>query len=184
MAIQFFCPACSQPIEVDDDAANQSVTCPYCQKIVTAPAGSDPAVRRVPPSARPSEAVAPPPPQDRPVRLGYGGLSCALVVLVIWAAFALYALTIAKDIPPNANREEITKLLQERFKGPGIQLASIFGSCLLPLAGVGISIASLVKKERPRWPAICALIALGLLGLLICLGVVLQAAATAANNAH
>jgi hypothetical protein len=45
MAIQFFCAACHQPIEVDDDAANQSVTCPYCRKVVTAPFSSDPSVR-------------------------------------------------------------------------------------------------------------------------------------------
>jgi len=37
MAIQFQCPSCRQPIEVDDEWAAQPVACPYCQKTVTAP---------------------------------------------------------------------------------------------------------------------------------------------------
>ncbi len=40
MAIQFACPACQQPIEVDDEWANQTVSCPYCRRIVRAPAQS------------------------------------------------------------------------------------------------------------------------------------------------
>lgn len=40
MAIRFACPSCHQPIEVDDNWANQSVGCPYCKKVVTAPAES------------------------------------------------------------------------------------------------------------------------------------------------
>jgi len=40
MAIRFHCPACSQPIEVDDGWANRAVACPYCRKTVTAPAES------------------------------------------------------------------------------------------------------------------------------------------------
>lgn len=40
MAIQFACPACNQPIEVDDEHADRQVSCPYCQCVVTAPAAS------------------------------------------------------------------------------------------------------------------------------------------------
>jgi hypothetical protein len=40
MAIRFQCPACSQPIEVDDDWAKRAVACPYCRKTVAAPAES------------------------------------------------------------------------------------------------------------------------------------------------
>ena len=37
MAIQFACPGCSQPIEVDDEIAGKSAACPYCQHVVTVP---------------------------------------------------------------------------------------------------------------------------------------------------
>lgn len=40
MAIRFQCPACAQPIEVDDEWASKAVACPYCRKTVTAPAES------------------------------------------------------------------------------------------------------------------------------------------------
>lgn len=40
MAIQFQCPSCRQPIEVDDEWAAQPVACPYCGKTVTAPESS------------------------------------------------------------------------------------------------------------------------------------------------
>ena len=37
MSIQFLCSACGQPIEVDDDMANLTVTCPYCRNSVIVP---------------------------------------------------------------------------------------------------------------------------------------------------
>ena len=37
MPIQFNCPQCNSPIEVDDEFAEQMATCPYCQAIVHAP---------------------------------------------------------------------------------------------------------------------------------------------------
>lgn len=40
MAIQFNCPSCTQPIEVDDEVAGQSAACPYCGKVVTVPTAS------------------------------------------------------------------------------------------------------------------------------------------------
>lgn len=40
MAIQFPCPSCNQPIEVDEEWANRPVACPYCRLQVAAPARS------------------------------------------------------------------------------------------------------------------------------------------------
>ncbi len=37
MAIQFVCPGCSQPIEVDDEIGGRSAACPYCQHVVSVP---------------------------------------------------------------------------------------------------------------------------------------------------
>lgn len=42
MAIQFACPGCKQPIEVDDQHGGQQVSCPYCRNVVVAPTESDP----------------------------------------------------------------------------------------------------------------------------------------------
>lgn len=40
MAIQFVCAGCKQPIEVDAEWANQTIMCPYCRFVQTAPAES------------------------------------------------------------------------------------------------------------------------------------------------
>jgi hypothetical protein len=37
MSIQFLCPGCNQPIEVDSEFGGAMVGCPYCRKTVTAP---------------------------------------------------------------------------------------------------------------------------------------------------
>lgn len=37
MAIQFPCPSCSQPIEVDDEYGGQAAACPYCRRVVNVP---------------------------------------------------------------------------------------------------------------------------------------------------
>ena len=63
MAIRFSCPSCEQPIEVDDDWANQQVGCPYCQRMVSAPAASTLNVDTIPTaSGQPGGAFVPPPP--------------------------------------------------------------------------------------------------------------------------
>lgn len=41
MAIQFRCPSCRQPIEVDDEFRGQPAACPYCRRVVTVPAESE-----------------------------------------------------------------------------------------------------------------------------------------------
>jgi hypothetical protein len=41
MAIQFHCPGCSQPIEVDDIHAGQTAACPYCQRVISVPSESE-----------------------------------------------------------------------------------------------------------------------------------------------
>ena len=40
MSIQFCCPQCQQPIEVDDEHAGRVAACPYCHHHVTVPAES------------------------------------------------------------------------------------------------------------------------------------------------
>jgi hypothetical protein len=54
MAIQFACPSCRQPIEIDDDHGGRQVSCPYCQNVVSAPT-----VSTLDPMAGPESASRP-----------------------------------------------------------------------------------------------------------------------------
>jgi hypothetical protein len=61
MAIQFRCPGCSQPIEVDDIHAGQTAACPYCRRVVNVPTESaldQPAPTAARPTAGTSEGHA------------------------------------------------------------------------------------------------------------------------------
>lgn len=40
MSIQFACPGCAQPIEVDVEHAGRQAQCPYCSRVVTVPEAS------------------------------------------------------------------------------------------------------------------------------------------------
>jgi len=65
MAIRFPCPSCEQPIEVDDDWGNQSVACPYCRRVVNAPAASTWPPHDIPVAAPAQSAFAPPLPPSQ-----------------------------------------------------------------------------------------------------------------------
>jgi hypothetical protein len=66
MAIRFSCPSCRQPIEVDDNWAGQTVACPYCRRVVTAPAQSSWPPPVIPVAAPATGGIAPPPPPGIP----------------------------------------------------------------------------------------------------------------------
>ncbi|MBU0639090.1 MAG: hypothetical protein KKB50_09520 [Planctomycetes bacterium] len=64
MPIQFPCPGCAQPIEVDDDIAGLNATCPYCRRVISVPtettlgAEGIPVAHPVPPAPEPAEQPA------------------------------------------------------------------------------------------------------------------------------
>lgn len=70
MAIQFPCASCQQPIEVDDAWADKAVACPYCRKVVTAPAQSSWPPGNIPVATPARGAFAPPPPPGETVAPG------------------------------------------------------------------------------------------------------------------
>lgn len=72
MAIQFPCPSCNQPIEVDEEWANRPVACPYCRLQVAAPARSTLEASDEAPQAVPvqPQADAAPEPYLRPHQAG------------------------------------------------------------------------------------------------------------------
>lgn len=103
MAIRFQCPACSEPIEVDNEWGRKVVRCPYCQRTVTAPAESTlpdnehiptataiPGRRefQVPPdSVGPAGAVPPYPPSAPTNRAAVTALILAMLslALMLWS---------------------------------------------------------------------------------------------------
>jgi hypothetical protein len=189
MAIQFFCVACRQPIEVDDVMANQTVTCPYCRKVVTAPAATDATFRDNPPIARTPETVAGPPPlpyavemPSGPNRWSWASLVCISITMICLAIYIGVIYNIARSLPKDANPQQTNKLLMQEMQArPGLQIILTTGLCVTPVIAVICGIVALVKKTPPRWPAIAALSVCGLFILLMCAGAIF-AAATAANK--
>lgn len=137
MAIRFGCPSCEQPIEIDDEWANQSVACPYCQKVVTAPAESTWPGREVPqatplgqePAGSFGQPTPPPPPRD-----GYGdyeaaqdaarssyapwglvlSITCAVLCILGYLSWMITIATKAMEkVGRNASQAELEQALQE-----------------------------------------------------------------------
>lgn len=61
MSIQFACPSCQQPIEVDDEHGGQTAACPYCRRVISVPNESTLGAEPQAP-ARPMPADSAPPP--------------------------------------------------------------------------------------------------------------------------
>jgi hypothetical protein len=188
MAIQFLCSACGQPVEVDDDMANLTVTCPYCRKVVTTPTQSTltarpdaTAVGPLPPGIgpvpQPFAPVLTPPPR-RSV-LGWVALACSAGCILASMYAAVTAYSLVKDLDPKTlQTPDGQKIIQERLQGRrDVQIAGTLGPCVFPLAGMVCAIIALAIGARPRWPAITALCLLGAMILVSCAGIMIQAAA-------
>ncbi|MHC4066193.1 MAG: hypothetical protein ACYSUI_17085 [Planctomycetota bacterium] len=185
MAIQFQCPACSQPLEVDDEWASKPVACPYCRKTVTAPEASS----FVPP-AGPVLAT----PLSLPVeQAGVATLestapqasgnalavwAMALTALAVLAYFVSNVLVVAwlKDlVSPGASIEETQRAIMEEVQG-GNMSGWLIACLVLMLAMLGFWIAGLVcgitalRKPARRGLAIGSLILSGCFLLLLCVG--------------
>ncbi|MBN2563007.1 MAG: hypothetical protein JXQ75_18950 [Phycisphaerae bacterium] len=188
MAIQFLCTACGQPIEVDDEMANQAVTCPYCRRVVTTPATTTLRAGDAPPAsgtAGPGEEGAVPgavvgaAQRPKSSLLGWISLGCVVVsvLCLIYVAVVTTSMLQGLNLQPTTPDEvkEMQRILKERAQSkPGFQAIAVGGSCVVPLAGVVCAIVALAKGSRPRWPAILGLVLLAGLVVLSCLGALLQ----------
>ncbi len=200
MAIQFLCSSCRQPIEVDDDAANQPVTCPYCRHVTQVPAVSDPTVAAARASAPPPPPPSTPLPSVSSESVGYGPapipipkleqgnkLSWASFVCAIISAFCFigifgYVASVAATLPPNPTPEQLNAVVRERTAGPATQAIAILSMCVLPVIGVGLGIAALVKRTKPLWPAIVAMVIFSGFVLLSCASVVVGISSAATKK--
>lgn len=193
MPIQYHCPSCGQPIEVDDDAANQPVTCPYCRRISTAPpvtaANFDAATR---PAAGPSASGRPAPPANAmagqpspysaqpPIaggnKLGWWSLGLISAAVVLMVVFMLISVTLLGPGATTQDSTHATQLMQEKLEEyPTLKLLSTSASCILPLTAMTFAIISLARGSRPKWPAYTTLGIVTGGVLLMCIALALQA---------
>ncbi len=192
MAIQFACTACGQPIEVDDELADQVVTCPFCLKTVTTPSQSNlaPGLRPAPSGSTPvvpyasQDSIAATPPAGTN-RFSWIALGCVVVSIVCMIALSIVVGSIMRDIGPIDDQRELSSRLKQELQNnsaaPILSLVSILGSCAFPLAGVVFAVIALARRTPPRWPAITALCLVGGLVLLLCISMFLTASAGGMN---
>lgn len=186
MPIQFLCPSCQNPIEIDDEFASQRVACPYCRNTIGAPQSST----YVPPTtlhaARPLEspwAGAPPialSPID-PARPN-GVAVVSLVLSLAWLAAWLYleffvGPKIIEAVGENATPQEAQRyFLQQVQSGntPDWLMPATALFLLMALFWVGGLVCAIIglRTRRRRGFAIATLCVLALGPVLVCFNVV------------
>jgi len=188
MSIQFLCPSCRHPIEVDDEWSNQPVACPYCRNTVTAPEVSTYATTSPPPTARAIEypapldpeqlAVAPPPPGRNLVAVW--SLALAVGWFVLWiVAQASLAPHLEEALGPDVTQQSFQSFFRERLDSGALPQWLVTGILVM-----GVSLASWVaglvcailgvRSRHRRGLAMAALAILALLPLMTCAGLVLS----------
>jgi len=182
MAIQFNCPACRQPIEVDDEWGSQHVHCPFCKRVVTAPTMStltDQELASVETARKITEGKSYSPPHRVPVgppkfnQMAIGGVGCSfLAIFLFLVSFIMINLLIQEHLGPAAMPEEAQSKMFEIMSDPtsGQQLKIVGPMCLsfcFWMAGVCLSSISLVNShQKGRKLAVVGIIASGFLPLL------------------
>ncbi len=182
MAIQFNCPGCRQPVEVDDEWAGEHVACPFCQRVVTAPAESTitalqndlpPTARKLSPTAADgvmATAAVAPPRYNRLAVVGFG-LGLAAIFLLILGLILLQF--VIKQLEPNLTFEEQQKKMMEFSSDPETAGRIMLGSgafCLsfaCWLAGLIVSVIAVMRKDLPGRRLAFAGIACSVLCLLL-----------------
>jgi hypothetical protein len=194
MAIQFACPGCQQPIEVDDTWAQRQVACPYCRRTITAPAAStiEPgALHQASPLREVTASTASPAPPGwatGPSEGSTAGRGVATAALAL--ALAALALCVASKILIRTHLPEIQPMLEsvepgtdiltmqkkwiEHFESqggiPGWMIAlpwMLLGSFCLWLPGLICAILG-VRHPAGRNRAVAALVLCAIVPVLTC----------------
>ena len=202
MAIQFSCPSCRQPIEVDLELAGREVECPYCHNVVTAPMASTYMASPNVPTARglanaaalagPGDPTIRPP--GNPAALWGLGLACLCFVLFLAAV-----LLIGASVPAEFSEKLPGQLAEQPTDPPwdpksdSLPPALVAGVMRL-LVSLGVWVVGLVcavlglRGQRRRgfaWAGIGLLSIMGLFWLigfvLMTVGAVVEGSATGAR---
>lgn len=178
MAIRFACPSCRQPIEIDNEWAGQSVGCPYCRKVVTAPHTSAWPESQIPvasPVRQPAEPILPPTGyagHPYPVQPGVGGASWALILSVTSAllciigtmAFSYQMQSIVEQkVGRTPSFVEAQRALQEALASGQVPRSPVTMACaivggLCGIGGLALAIRTLLWQLPRRGMAIAACI--------------------------
>lgn len=164
MAVQFPCPSCQQPIEVDDNWAGQAVACPYCRRVVTAPRESNWPPADVPVASPARNAFAPPPPppgysdrvpHPRTTANGPSSAAWALVLAVSAAVLWFVGMTVwsaalvgqaMNQLGPTATPEQVQRLAQEIARSGAFPVSN--GAIAILSIGIVCGIAAVVLAFR------------------------------------
>lgn len=176
MAIRFACPSCRQPIEVDDEWAGQSVGCPYCRKVITAPAVSSWPSDQIPMASPLRESPEPVvPASGYPVRSPAQAASAApwaLTMAITSALLSIFASLVwlgnlarvlTEKAGPNATQEELAKVYSNMIASgqlphsPLATAAAVVGT-LCGIGGLVLAIRTLLWQQPRRGMAIAACI--------------------------
>ncbi len=189
MAIRFPCPACQQPIEVDDAWGGSSVACPYCRKVIVAPRENAWPSAEVPVASPAQSGFAPPPPppgyrsmpeeptvfadpqavKNRPgsanwaLLLAAAGAILAGVGLLIW--LSTIASLVIKKTGPNPSEDQLRKALIEVMPSAPTNPAAttvLFVGAFCGISGLALAIRSLVRSEGDTIKAIVACLLAGI----------------------
>lgn len=183
MAIRFPCPSCEQPIEIDDQWSGQSVGCPYCKKVVTAPSSSTWPPGDVPIATPAQSEWQPPPPPGRadtpprqramtPASAKWAllcAVTCACLSVLAWftymsvATTALYEKLGLDPGAPPPSQQEMAEAWQDMWhkgeapKSPYAASAAWVG-IVCGLAGVVLAVRALMGGAGRKGIAIAACI--------------------------
>ncbi|MCH8806353.1 MAG: hypothetical protein IH986_09730 [Planctomycetes bacterium] len=204
MSIQFECPSCSQPIEVDDEYAGQTAACPYCRKVVSIPSvttlapRANTAARPMGP-ALPAETAGPS--DSAPLELHLGpkltprqraalsyanyGLICSALTVLIFAGTITYELVLvlrelgvdvvtASKSAPT--REEISHAQEVVAKKHLWLAAGPLGAGFFAIVGLALGIASLRGRRKSNWRAIVTVVICGMTSFCWVGGMIIQIA--------
>jgi DNA-directed RNA polymerase subunit RPC12/RpoP len=169
MAIRFHCSGCGQPIEVDDEHAEQAAECPYCQRVVTVPAKSTLDTHELPRAREVPVPPAPPP----PLHVGqvvmphaaaarsfgnYGLICTALALLCLIAQMAVFAPLILEQFeesarnpgaPANSNR--LNEAMQEKVESTPWLLGLSCGLPFFALVGFVMGLVGIIQSRAREW---------------------------------
>lgn len=190
MSIQFLCPGCGQPIEVDDEFANRLVGCPFCQTTAEAPAQSKlpapvdsadaamsdtgaPGTPPFGPAAAPAYVAAGPQRSTAAARLCTVALLCGIG---LWTTMFIATLVIlrqpevrsavleiqAGDRDSKTLEPLIAKAGEEITKSnPGGALLVMAAVVLFAITGLVTSVLGLMWSPQRRWQAVVGLVMCG-----------------------
>lgn len=184
MAIQFSCSNCQNPIEVDEEFAEQMATCPYCRAVLKVPLATtlesqQPiAARPIDPQVTPSPAHLGYPQDDQPTiggvvdpeqvasarRWGYGSLALSMITLVL-GIFYMFSLAVqaAQAVPDLNSSNQFDPNMQIKAQQAMAQAArtqtmvvASVGTLVFALAGIAAALLGL--RLKATWPAVTGLI--------------------------